>query len=55
MDTMDMERGLLRLKLNQVTFPEDTVLEGTEAMDLDMEDIAAMAVLEDIMVDSSEA
>merc|ERR1712228_696903 len=55
MDTMAMERDLLRLKLNQVTYPEDTVLEGTEVMDWDMEDITAMADLEDIMVNHLEA
>merc|ERR1711915_553013 len=38
-----MGRDLLRLKLNQVTYPEDTVLEGTEVMDWDMEDITATA------------
>merc|ERR1712228_636916 len=50
-----MERDLLRLKLNQVTYPEDTVLEGTEGMDWDMEDITATADLEDIMVNYLEA
>merc|ERR1719295_1016168 len=38
-DIMAMERDLLRLKLNQVTFQEDTVLEVTEVMDWDLEDI----------------
>merc|ERR1719192_1458726 len=50
-----MERDLLGLKLNQVTYPEDTVLEGTEVMDWDMEDITATADLEDIMVNHLEA
>merc|ERR1712198_697666 len=50
-DITAMERDLLRLKLNQVTFQEDTVLEGTVVMDWDMEDITAMVDLEDIMVD----
>merc|ERR1711915_103816 len=50
-----MGRDLLRLKLNQVTYPEDTVLEGTEVMDWDMEDITATADLEDIMVNYLEA
>merc|ERR1719244_2002748 len=40
-----MGRDLLRLKLNQVTYPEDTVLEGTEVMDWDIEDITATADL----------
>merc|ERR1719378_917660 len=44
-DIMAMERDLLRLKLNQVTFQEDTV----------MEDITAMVDLEDIMVNFLEA
>merc|ERR1719310_646284 len=55
MDIMAMERDLLRLKLNQVTFQEDTVLEVTEVMDWDMEDITAMVDLEDIMVNFLEA
>merc|ERR1719369_2312902 len=50
-----MGRDLLRLKLNQVTYPEDMVLEGTEVMDWDMEDITATADLEDIMVNYLEA
>merc|ERR1711994_970805 len=50
-----MERDLLSLKLNQVTYPEDTVLEDTEVMDWDMEDITATADLEDIMVNYLEA
>merc|ERR1712228_650643 len=50
-----MGRDLLRLKLNQVTYPEDTVLEGTEVMDWDIEDITATADLEDIMVNYLEA
>merc|ERR1719378_1789340 len=54
-DITAMERDLLRLKLNQVTYPEDTVLGGTEVTDWDMEDIAAMADLEDIMVNYLEA
>merc|ERR1712054_733977 len=54
-DIMAMERDLLRLKLNQVTFQEDTVLEVTEVMDWDMEDITAMVDLEDIMVNFLEA
>merc|ERR1719378_261019 len=53
-DIMAMERDLLRLKLNQVTFQEDTVLEVTEVMDWDMEDITAMVDLEDIMVNFLE-
>merc|ERR1719295_1994363 len=52
-DIMAMERDLLRL--NQVTFQEDTVLEVTEVMDWDMEDITAMVDLEDIMVNFLEA
>merc|ERR1712098_583660 len=55
MDITAMERDLLRLKLNQVIFQEDTVLEGTEVMDWDMEDITAMVDLEDIMVNFLEA
>merc|ERR1719295_2170923 len=54
-DITAMERDLLRLKLNQVTYPEDTVLGGTEVMDWDMEDMAATADLEDIMVNYLEA
>merc|ERR1719300_319602 len=54
-DITAMERDLLRLKVNQVTFQEDTVLEGTEVMDWDMEDITAMVDLEDIMVNFLEA
>merc|ERR1712083_697220 len=50
-----MGRDLLRVKLNQVTYPEYTVLEGTEVMDWDMEDITATADLEDIMVNYLEA
>merc|ERR1719495_1346389 len=50
-----MGRDLLMLKLNQVTYPEDTVLEGTVVMDWDMEDITATADLEDIMVNYLEA
>merc|ERR1712083_1013739 len=50
-----MGRDLLRLKLNQVTYPEDTVLEVTEVMGWDMEDITATADLEDIMVNYLEA
>merc|ERR1719295_463733 len=38
-DIMAMERDLLRLKLNQVTFQEDTVLEVTEVMDWDIEEL----------------
>merc|ERR1712198_6647 len=55
MDITAMERDQLRLKLNQVIFQEDTVLEGTEVMDWDMEDITAMVDLEDIMVNFLEA
>merc|ERR1712228_922607 len=47
--------GRDRLKLNQVTYPKDTVLEGTEVMDWDMEGITATADLEDIMVNYLEA
>merc|ERR1719192_3276342 len=50
-----MGRDLLRLKLNQVTYPEDTVLEGTEVMDWEMEEITATGDLEDIMVNYLEA
>merc|ERR1719295_1509330 len=43
MDITAMERDLLRLKLNQVIFQEDTVLEGTEVME-DIEELVDMDI-----------